>query len=146
MVRTPKLGGDPDEDEDDERDPDTGMYKVRLLHVSSTCFFVLLCPLIVFFFSAAKRMVYGWFIFSNLNKFGCLEKCKSFKPNFLLQGSFRIYELPTDGSDEPDLIYGSVPTAGPIKIFVRLYALQALYLACPSRVKEKTVSLVPCPS
>ena len=32
MVRTPKLGGDPDEDEDDERDPDTGMYKVRLLH------------------------------------------------------------------------------------------------------------------
>ena len=105
--------------------------------------FVLLCRLIVFFF---LRMVYGWFIFTNLKKIGCLEKCKSCKPNFLLQGSFRIYELPTDGSDEPDLIYGSVPTAGPIKIFVRLYALQALYLACPSRVKEKTVSLVPCPS
>jgi len=28
MARTPKLGGDPDEDEDDERDPTTGVYKV----------------------------------------------------------------------------------------------------------------------
>ena len=30
MLRTEKLGGDPDEDEDDEKDPYTGMYKVFL--------------------------------------------------------------------------------------------------------------------
>lgn len=27
MLRTPKLGGDAEEDEDDEKDPHTGMYK-----------------------------------------------------------------------------------------------------------------------
>eukprot|EP00116_Pleurobrachia_bachei_P012033 sb/3472295/ len=80
MLRTPKLGGGPDEDEDDEKDPHTGQYK----------------------------------------------------------GSFRIYELSDDGEGDRDLIYASVPTAGSIKIFVRLYALQAMYLATPSRVKDKT--------
>lgn len=54
-----------------------------------------------------------------------------------LQGSFRIYELSDDGNDR-DLIYGSVPTAGSIRISVRLYALQAMGLATPSRVKDKT--------
>ena len=53
------------------------------------------------------------------------------------QGSFRIYELSNDGDDR-DLIYGSVPTAGSIRISVRLYALQAIGLATPSRLKDKT--------
>lgn len=37
MLRTEKLGGDPDEDEDDEKDPYTGMYKVcmRIMRAKS---------------------------------------------------------------------------------------------------------------
>lgn len=33
MLRTEKLGGDPDEDEDDEKDPYTGMYKVCTVYI-----------------------------------------------------------------------------------------------------------------
>lgn len=36
----------------------------------------------------------------------------------------RIYELPSDRSKHRDLIYGLVPTVGPIHINVRVYLLQ----------------------
>ena len=49
----------------------------------------------------------------------------------------RIYELEGDDTDR-DLIYGSVPTAGSIRISVHLYVLQGISIATPSRVKDKT--------
>ena len=50
----------------------------------------------------------------------------------------RIYELHPDASRNRELIYGTVPTVGPIRINVRVYLLQGLRLACRSRIKENT--------